>query len=245
MKTSRLIILLSIVMLTFTANAQTEEMDKAKAQIAPLFEKNSYAYVGQAIGNTKKDIFVFDDRIEVNIKKNKRIFYYKDFCGFDISVSSGKIDNKNIVFVNIEDFSASLLGIVKEQADNLIFIRNYYCEKQYSSELALFGPVADKYRALEVKPTVSEEQRKYIVQANGFNEQRNYDKAIELYLKATEVDPIAYPGAYSNLALLSAQVDKFDAAIYYMKKYLMLEPESPDARGAQDKIYLWEAQPGK
>ncbi|MDO9254118.1 MAG: hypothetical protein Q7U54_01305 [Bacteroidales bacterium] len=232
-------------MSTFIAHAQTDEIDKAKAQVATLFKKNSYAYIGQLVGTTKKDVLVFDDRIEVTIKKNKRIFYYTAFCDYDISVSSGKIDNTNIVNISIEDFSANLLGVVKEQADNLIFIRNYYCEKQYTSQLALFGPFADKYRALEIKPTVSEEQRKYIVQANGYNEQKNYVKAIELYLKATEVDPTAYPAAYSNLALLSAQVDKFDAAIYYMKKYLMLEPESPDARGAQDKIYLWEAQTGK
>jgi tetratricopeptide (TPR) repeat protein len=233
-----------IVVFIFIASAQTVEIDKATAQIATLFKKNSYAYIGQAIGNTKKDVLVFDDRIEVNIKKNKRIFYYTAFCDYDIRVSSGKIDNTNIVYIHIEDFTANLLGIVKEQADNLIFIRSYYCEKQYTSQLDLFVPVADKYRALEVKPTVSEEQRKYIVQANGFNDPRNYDKAIELYQKAIEVDQTAYPGAYSNLALLSAQVEKFDAAIYYMKKYLMLEPESPDARSAQDKIYLWEARPG-
>jgi len=238
-------ILLSIVMATFIANAQTEEIDKAKATIITLFKKNSYALVGQVMGTTKKDVCVFDDRIEVNIKKNKRIFYYTDFCDYDISVSPRKIDNANIVIISIDDFSANLLGVEKEQADNLIFIRNYYCEKRYTSQLEIFKPVADKYRTLEVKPTVSEEQRKYIVQANGFNEQRNYDKAIELYLKAIEVGPTAYPGAYSNLALLSAQVNKFDAAIFYMKKYLMLEPESADARSAQDKIYLWEAQPAK
>ena len=69
-----------------------------------------------------------------------------------------------------------------------------------------------------------------------------YDKAIELYNKAIEVDQSAYPAGYSNLALLSAQINKFDAAIFYMKKYLLLEPEATDARSAQDKIYEWEAQ---
>ena len=46
---------------------------------------------------------------------------------------------------------------------------------------------------------------------------------------------------YANLALLSAQLHQYNAAIYYMKKYLMLEPEAEDARSAQDKIYLWES----
>ena len=52
----------------------------------------------------------------------------------------------------------------------------------------------------------------------------------------------AYPAAYYNLALLLAQTQRFSKAIYNMKKYLMLEPEVEDARSAQDKIYLWEAQ---
>ena len=34
------------------------------------------------------------------------------------------------------------------------------------------------------------------------------------------MDQTAYPDAYSNLALLSAQVGKFREAIFYMKKYL-------------------------
>jgi hypothetical protein len=41
--------------------------------------------------------------------------------------------------------------------------------------------------------------------------------------------------------LLSAQVKQYDDAIYHMKKYLLLVPDASDARGAQDKIYEWEA----
>jgi tetratricopeptide (TPR) repeat protein len=126
-------------------------------------------------------------------------------------------------------------------ADHLFFIRRPFYGKRYESQIALFGPIAAQYRALKIKPTVSEEQRKYIVQANSLNQQKEYGKAIELYSKAIDLDQTAYPAAYSNIALLSAQVRKFDAAIYYMKKYLLLEPDASDARGAQDKIYEWEA----
>jgi tetratricopeptide (TPR) repeat protein len=93
---------------------------------------------------------------------------------------------------------------------------------------------------LEVKPIVSEEQRKYIVQANSFNEQKAYNIAIDLYMKATEIDQTSYPAAYYNLALLSINVNQFYGAIFYMKKYLMLVPDAEDARAAQDKIYEWE-----
>ncbi len=114
-------------------------------------------------------------------------------------------------------------------------------EKLYGPQLILFEPIAAQYRELKLKPSVSEEQRKYIVQANSFNEQRAYNVAIEFYIKATEINQTSYPAAYYNLALLSANVSKFYEAIYYMKKYLMLVPDAEDARKAQDKIYEWEA----
>jgi len=54
------------------------------------------------------------------------------------------------------------------------------------------------------------------------------------------MDPVSYPAAYSNLALLTAQLKNYEGAIFYMKKYLLLGPEAADARNAQDKIYEWE-----
>jgi len=244
MNTIRLITLFAVVLFATAANAQTEEIENVKAQIVTLFKPNCYVYYnvdGKNEIGTTKHVFVFVDRIEFRFKNKNSTFYFADFCDYDIEIS---LDNENLVDVTIEDFGITLRGgaSVKRQADNLIFIRNYYCKKKYTSQLVLFEPIADKYCALEVKPTVTEEQRKYIVQANGFNEQKMYDKAIELYKKAIEVNATSYSAAYSNLALLHAQINAFDAAIYYMKKYLMLEPEASDARSAQDKIYLWEAQ---
>jgi tetratricopeptide (TPR) repeat protein len=125
-------------------------------------------------------------------------------------------------------------------ADYLYFFQYQQNCKRYDSLIAVFKPIASEYCALKVKPSVSEEQRKYIVQANMLNEQKMYEKAIELYTKAIELDQTAYPAAYSNLAFLSAQLHKFDTAIYCMKKYLLLEPEASEARSAQDKIYEWE-----
>lgn len=55
-----------------------------------------------------------------------------------------------------------------------------------------------------------------------------------------DVDPVSYPEAYFNLALLSAQMQRFKPAIAYMKQYLLLAPDAKDARAGQDKIYEWE-----
>ncbi len=110
----------------------------------------------------------------------------------------------------------------------------------WEKELALFEPVAAEYRSQQVKPQISEEQRKWIVQANAQSQEKQYLNAIDLYEKAIALDPVSYPAAYFNLALLSAQENAPRSAIYYMKHYLLLAPDAPDARSAQDKIYEWE-----
>ena len=117
--------------------------------------------------------------------------------------------------------------------------------QKYDSALTQFKTIAEQYRGLQTKPAVTEEQRKFIVQANAFNERKDYVKALEYYNKAIGLDKTAYPGAYMNMALLSAQIQNYEGAIFQMKKYLMMVPEAEDARGAQDKIYEWEGIIGK
>jgi tetratricopeptide (TPR) repeat protein len=103
-----------------------------------------------------------------------------------------------------------------------------------------FSISATKYRELQEKPAVTEEQRKYIVQANSMNERKDYTNAIQLLRKVIQINPISYPAAYYNLALISAQTRDYQYAIHNMEKYLLLVPDAPDARAAQDKIYEWE-----
>jgi tetratricopeptide (TPR) repeat protein len=258
--------LLAIVLFIAKANAQTEvkpsyyypilysgntEMSLVRADISKLFKKNSLSIYDQKNKLTATpNILVLEDRIEFRANRQNTIIYFSDLlCDNIIEVYEGKTVKKDNGDVQIFHayfwlgnfrFSGYSNEPIKQLANDLFFIQYHLNKKRYSSELTLFEPIAAKYRVLNVKPPVSEEQRKHIVQANSFNKDKQYTKAIELYKKALEVDQTAYPAAYSNLALLSAQINKFDAAIYYMKKYLMLEPESPDARSSQDKIYEWE-----
>lgn len=130
------------------------------------------------------------------------------------------------------------LGDATAFADNLFVIQQL--DKKASNEkLSLFQAKLSQYRA-GVKPAVTEEQRRLLVQANALGQRKDYPGAVDLYLKALDVDPVAYPGAYFNLALLSAQMERYKPAIDYMKQYLLLEPGAKDARSGQDKIYEWE-----
>jgi tetratricopeptide (TPR) repeat protein len=115
--------------------------------------------------------------------------------------------------------------------------------EKFENELSEFQKEANIYTAQSNKPSITEEQRKYIVQANALNNEKKYAEAIDFYKRAIEINPVAYPSAYYNMALLYAQTNDFRQAIFNIKKYLLLVPDAPDARAAQDKIYEWELRP--
>ncbi|MBI5889752.1 MAG: SUMF1/EgtB/PvdO family nonheme iron enzyme [Nitrosomonadales bacterium] len=102
-----------------------------------------------------------------------------------------------------------------------------------------FQEVAAKYLAAKPKPQLSEEARKFKVQAEFMVQEKQNDKAIELYGKALEIAPW-WPEGRFKLALLLGEGKKYREATVEMKRYLLLEPAGADARAAQDKLYQWE-----
>jgi tetratricopeptide (TPR) repeat protein len=267
MKNFRIIVLYAVMFFTIGANAQnireTDYYPKLRTYINDIQKVRADIALQLTSDNRNlRDILVLEDRIEFKIKNQKTIINFSDILDDSIQVKvfavmsvsnlwGEKITDPAIVntvrrymdshlVIGKIDFVFKYTFNCNALADNLFFIQYKLKEQRYNAQITLFKPIAAQYCALKVKPPVSEEQRKYIVQANSFNQQKMYTKAIELFKKAIEVDQTAYPAGYSNLALLSAQINNFDGAIYYMKKYLMLMPDASDARSAQDKIYEWE-----
>jgi tetratricopeptide (TPR) repeat protein len=246
------LLIFALFSLAIISKAQTEEMNRVKVTVINIFKNEVEVY--DKINNLKgnpKNIQILEDRIEFKIKRYQTIINLSDLFNTIMSYTStegtDKDGKKYIIKSELHLKNCILYFRLSYEADRQLHhdlgLTGQQREREkYASQLISFETVAAEYRSLNVKPPIPEEQRKYIVQANGFNEQKMYDKAVELYKKAIEVDQTSYPAAYSNLALLSAQLNRFNAAIYYMKKYLMLEPEASDARSAQDKIYLWETQ---
>ena len=269
MKAIRILLsLIAFVLFTNTINAQPKEnqtsslnnallqsdiegVNKKIAEFATLIKKNVTVWIRKKevensydLTGTGKDLKVQDDKITYNNKGEHITLFFSNFMDYQIDNWKDDQQNEGPHIDKIVIYSKEP-GIGKKLYDDLIYIQNKLYEKQFVQPLKLFETVAAQYRALKVKPTISEEQRKYIVQANLFNQQKDYYKAIDLYNKVIEVDQTAYPSAYLNLALLSAQIKKYPTAIYNMKKYLLLDPEPTEARSAQDKIYEWEALSGK
>ena len=231
------------------------EIESLKTNTAKLIEECYQVY--DLKNNIKKkaaEVKVLEDKIEINYNKRQSlIMNFSDILDYCIHlkkwsfVNNMVVDNPYTIRLGhvMFTYDPNRLADAKKLADCLFFFQHTFNEKRFSSKLALFEPIAAQYRALKVKPAVSESLRELIVKANLFNQQKNYEKAIELYNRVIEIDQTAYSAAYSNLALLFAQIHMFDPAIYNMKKYLLLEPEAPDARSAQDKIYEWKAKINK
>jgi tetratricopeptide (TPR) repeat protein len=213
-----------------TARDVEDEKKKVKERISHL-DWTSFQ-VDDRYGEMQvwtRSIPVYSDRIDIPFFP----LFYEDLLEFDIAIDNHEIklpSHVKLEFINAE---------TERIADDLFFIQQALKKKQ-DEQLTLFKSKAAQYRTQKVKPVISEEQRKFIVQAKVANQQKDYTTAIDLYKKAIELDPVSNPGVYFNAALLYAQMQKFNNAIFIMKQYLMFEPESQEARIAQDKIYEWE-----
>jgi tetratricopeptide (TPR) repeat protein len=103
-----------------------------------------------------------------------------------------------------------------------------------------FQEVAASYRAANPQPRLPEDAHKFKVQAEFAVQEKQFDKAVELYGKALEIAPW-WPEGHFNRALILGETEKYRDAMREMKRYLILMPDAPDARAAQDKIYQWES----
>gem|GEM_PF-1247989 len=183
-------------------------------------------------------------RVGSNDIKAFTLFYYQ-LMKVSLATQIGRDGRQGryaIIIPEILTFRATDLTTAERLTDALFFTQQQVKNvmKQYEEQLVRFEPVAAQYRALTVKPAVSEEQRKLFVQANALAQQKEYGKALAQYDKAIELERTAYPEAYFNMALLAAQEHRPVTAIFYMRHYLLLKPDAKDARSAQDKIYEWE-----
>lgn len=227
-----------------------QDIEMAKAKISELAKSNRNLQVHDLRNNNSfnyKEILFLFDRLEVikgNHKirldyvdwaDNHRVYLEEKYLTPNYSFYSAVIGNA----LKIEMSNISYLKAL-EITQYLYSIQYYFISIKLDKKLEDFKPIAEQYKKYTNKPIMSEEQRKFIVQANAMNQQKQYVKAIQLFVQAIKLDALSYPAAYANIALLHAQLGNYDLAIYHMKKYLMLEPNASDSRASQDKMYEWE-----
>lgn len=160
---------------------------------------------------------------------------YLDDANINIG-EAGSITSRSMLDIKLND-AFEKLQIAWAYLPNSTSINN---ERGLSD--SIISKIYLVYPQLKTKPAVPEYVRKFTVQATSFVDDKNYSKAVQLYQRALSTTPY-YPLAHFNIAMLYATMKDFPSAIHYMKNYLKLAPDAPDARAAQDKIYEWEVKP--
>jgi tetratricopeptide (TPR) repeat protein len=238
-------------------------VNDAQQDIIKMLEKPQTVYLVEAINYSNVRLFNKKTFIDRAVIENDGIVITTRLTTFNLNVvrsinrdfivyefpyrkESGKEGKYYRITIDFADGTGVHIGSVDKElmchlADEFYFIKKQTITESNNTELARFSSVIAKYKELVTKPPISEEQRKYIVQANAAAQKKDYNQAIAYYQQLLQVSETSYPEAYFNLALLYGQEILFDYAVLNMKKYLLLKPDATDARAAQDKIYEWEA----
>jgi tetratricopeptide (TPR) repeat protein len=104
-----------------------------------------------------------------------------------------------------------------------------------------FPQKAAAWRALTVKPPISEEVREHRILAENAFREKNLYAAIDEYEAGLALNP-AWPEGHFNAALLCAELRFYDDAIQHMRAYIELVPDAPDAQSARDQIVIWRSK---
>lgn len=201
------------------------------------------------VGNVRK-IEILEDRIEVELDRQDRgpnTYYFHELpASLEIRHDYIMTDHYGVPisqewYLWCTDgglFEDNRAGCAKLIADALHVLRKASENMQTDDEK--FKEVVAEYRKLGPKPRIPEEIRKFQVQAEFMINQKRYADAIRIYTDGLKAAPW-WPDGRFNRALLFAETKRYRDAILDMNRFLMLEPDSPDARSARDRIYQWEA----
>ena len=133
------------------------------------------------------------------------------------------------------------IGDAKEFKSALDFLsaaaRNEF-EAKATLEFAQFQVAAKSWRETAVKPPMPDAAHDHQVLAEYAFKEKDTDKAINEYTAALGIYPY-WPEGQFNLATLAGEKRLYAVAVFHMKEYLELVPDSPDAQAAKDSVIIW------
>ena len=132
----------------------------------------------------------------------------------------------------------------KQIADALFVLKKYASGYEDPRVEADFQNAAQVYRESSTKPEFPEAARRYRVRAEAAVRDKEFEDAADNYAEALRVAQW-WPEGRFNRALILAELKRYPEAMREMKRYLLLVPDAPNARAAQDKIYEWEGRAGR
>ncbi len=227
-------------------SSKTQNIEAIKLGLAQSLKRVGQIYdIAESKTVTAKDIKsinVSNDRIDVELKgKNNKLSWFFSVIDDSTMVFIGKRNAGNYIFLpSAANFAFAELDAAQQFADNIYAIQYPNINKVRDSLLAVFEEKLQKNNSSNHEATIKDEQKALFLLADTASQKMDYFGSIKIYNKAVELDEFSYPKAYANLALLYAQINFFDYAIFCMQKYICLETNATALRGAKDKIYEWE-----
>ena len=110
-----------------------------------------------------------------------------------------------------------------------------------TGDQAAFAPVVAAYQASKPRPQISEDVHRSFVMAEAAVQDKRFADAVDDFEDGIKIAPW-WPEGHFNEAIILGELHYYDEAIAHMKKYVALVPDAPNARAAQDKIYVWEGE---
>lgn len=217
-----------------------EGLVRSLSQVAQIYDIRTATTI-----NAKdiKRINISDDRIEVEVKGRNTLFtWHYSLIDDSTMLFIGKQNAGNYIFLpSAANFAFAQLDAAQQFADNIYALQYPAINRIRDSLLNEFKQKLQAFKEANKEAVVKEEQEKLFLQADTAGNKGDYFNAIRMYNKAIAMDELCYPKAYANVALLYAQINFFDYAIYNMQKYMWMETDEAALRGAKDKMYQWEA----
>lgn len=110
-----------------------------------------------------------------------------------------------------------------------------------SAQLDAFAQLTASWRKMYVKPLLPDAVNRESLLAEDAVARKDLSSALEDYLAGVDTDPTWAQGWF-NAALLYADRQDYDDAVFTMKHYLILLPDAPEAATAKEKVSLWQAR---
>jgi hypothetical protein len=126
-----------------------------------------------------------------------------------------------------------------QAADAVYVLQQTVTDEALENDESTFEQALQSYRNAATKPSISEDVRRFKVQAEISVREKRFGDAAEFYEGGLEIAPW-WPEGHYNRALVLSEVGDFETAVVEMNRYIRLAPNAPNIRATQDMIYEWE-----
>jgi len=262
----------SINTLAPTNRSATMSYAEAREALMRLWEHQKPTYPPEQLYDQLRVSFIGKDKVELCMREiwsDTGHTYYYDYL-FDLAAMSDPyirqpdfwhkfngfkvvVDQGVVVKTNTNLRTGATNWLLRPEAEE--FARVLYALKEHAlkertrlaSEISSFVDFQEKaraWRALTIKPILSEDLQRRRIMAEDAFKNKDFEKAVEYYEQGLEIEPLWPQGQY-NAALLYGELKDYAAAALHMRFYLELVPDAGNAKAAREAMYLWEGKAGE